>query len=50
MFVVTCGNVIDGFDLIGPFKSADEAIFWAESSFLEEWVIAKLQDPNNPPL
>ena len=45
LHIVVTGNPVDGFNYIGPFKTADDAIEWADAkSDLEgDWWIAALE-------
>lgn len=47
MHVLLVGNPIDGFRVIGPFKTADHAIEAGEgpSSVGDDWWIAPLEAP-----
>lgn len=46
MQLVIRGNLIDGWEFIGPFKEPNEAEEWAvNNDNLFEWVIAELEDP-----
>jgi len=44
---IVTGNIIDGFDLHGPFDDTTEAHDWADNEFpsMDWWVII-LDDPN----
>ena len=44
MHVVMFGNPIDGLQIVGPFKTADDACQWADLANLSaDWWIAPLQ-------
>lgn len=43
MHVVLVGNPVDGFQVVGPFKTAEDAVFWAEDTLDGEWCTAPLE-------
>jgi hypothetical protein len=45
-YAVAFGSVRDGFTFVGPFKTIDEAIRWAEHNIRNEaWEACELQKP-----
>lgn len=43
MHVIITGNPVEGFTIIGPFTTADDAILWAMNQKWEEnWWLAPL--------
>lgn len=46
MFIVTYGNIVDGFFFVGPFESFEEARIFAEK-LDDGWHIVELQAPSN---
>ncbi len=45
-YIVCYGNPIDGFDFVGPFESAEEAVEYGNSErFSTNWWVAKLYEP-----
>jgi hypothetical protein len=42
-YVVTAGNLFDGYEIHGPFQSAEEANDWADDELRgEDWVCGPL--------
>ncbi len=46
-FIIIYGNVVDGLKFIGPFSDHESALEYAENDLLEEFNIAKLQNPGD---
>ncbi len=49
MHIVIIGNPIDGFSIIGPFSTFDEAVEWASTDLAsnEPWWAMKLESPSD---
>lgn len=46
MHIVIAGNVVDGLEFFGPFKTSEHAVEWAAKYVREgEWTIAPLHEP-----
>lgn len=46
MWLIIRGNILDGFEYIGPFLEAEEAEQWAiDNDNLYDWVVTTLEDP-----
>lgn len=45
--IVMTGNIIDGFQFIGPFDDRDDAVLYAQATyeFRGDWWLAELQAP-----
>lgn len=43
LHIIALGNVVDGFTFIGPFKTGDDAVGFAERNYPDdEWHVAPL--------
>ncbi len=47
MHVVIYGNPVDGIQIVGPFKTGEEARTFAEAERDPDWWIAPLQSPKD---
>ena len=49
MHIVIIGNPIDGFSIVGPFATFDEAVEWASTDLVtnEPWWATKLESPSD---
>ena len=48
MYVILCGNPVDGIQVHGPFPSSDEAHEWAECGLKgESWWVTELHSEQN---
>ena len=45
MFIVITGDPVDGFSHIGPFKTMEDAIEWAQTHKSTDWWAAPLRSP-----
>jgi hypothetical protein len=45
MHIIIIGNPVDGFEYIGPFKTGEDAVAWAnqDANIDGEWWIAPLE-------
>jgi len=44
-FIIICGNPVDGFGYIGPFKSHGQCTSWAETNLRgTEWWASELEE------
>ena len=47
MIIVIVGNVVDGTEAFGPFKTYEEASEWAERHATEDdWHVTEVQSPS----
>lgn len=43
--IIAVGNAVDGLTFIGPFPDHEAAVEYAEGLLSKDWVIAKLDEP-----
>jgi hypothetical protein len=46
MFIVSVGNLWDGFAVYGPFDNHENAYDWAQSNIKENWHIIEVKTPH----
>ena len=49
MYILVIGNVIDGLNFVGPFKSMKDAIYYGENETADDWNVANLLKPEKKP-
>ncbi len=47
MFIVTYGDIGEGYNFVGPFKDEDDAFKWGEANFEGSWEVIPVIKPQD---
>ncbi len=47
MFIITCGDIGEGYNFVGPFENEDDAVEWGEANLGGGWVVMPILTPQD---